>query len=410
MLKKYLLKIPVKNLISEVRSNIIFFKDICCVYLIVYKRLDRCDSPLQKWQDKINSGFDKLVALASEVDKRRKSSENSPHHLGSSPSGGDRKPMMETFSPPISECSTNNSSSQGTLKTLKRSPSDECSQILRGGQGPIEPPLYSPHSPSLSSPLSLPNGRPPTPQSPSIPAMHTPPMSSPPPTPSPDHCRGISPHTGNHFTTDKVIDSPPYLHQELESTHLLLPPRLPSPSEQPLYDHHHFKKKFYHQKERYSPQKYDDHNHHNNNSHHHNQRYPNHNSNSHHNSSYGYHNNNNHHSSSHSHHGKFRPKGKDWHWRNSGGEGRRSPNHHHSYSNNSNNNNNNNSNHHSSHYQSSHHHNNHHRQVYPPSGPLRYQNHHHQLLTTAPNPSRQPSLGSHTSGYFSHNCNRQYNY
>ena len=33
--------------------------------------------------DEINMGFDRLVAMASEVDKRRKSAENSPQQSGS---------------------------------------------------------------------------------------------------------------------------------------------------------------------------------------------------------------------------------------------------------------------------------------------------------------------------------------
>jgi hypothetical protein len=34
----------------------------------------------KRWQDEISIGFDRLVAMASEVDKRRKSTENSPAH------------------------------------------------------------------------------------------------------------------------------------------------------------------------------------------------------------------------------------------------------------------------------------------------------------------------------------------
>lgn len=37
----------------------------------------------RRWQDEISMGFDRLVAMASEVDKRRKSAENSPQQSGS---------------------------------------------------------------------------------------------------------------------------------------------------------------------------------------------------------------------------------------------------------------------------------------------------------------------------------------
>ena len=37
----------------------------------------------RRYMDEINMGFDRLVAMASEVDKRRKSAENSPQQVGS---------------------------------------------------------------------------------------------------------------------------------------------------------------------------------------------------------------------------------------------------------------------------------------------------------------------------------------
>jgi len=41
----------------------------------------------RRWQDEISMGFDRLVAMASEVDKRRKSAENSPQQSGSPKKG-----------------------------------------------------------------------------------------------------------------------------------------------------------------------------------------------------------------------------------------------------------------------------------------------------------------------------------
>ena len=38
-----------------------------------------------RMQDEISMGFDRLIAMASEVDKRRKSAENSPVQDGTSP-------------------------------------------------------------------------------------------------------------------------------------------------------------------------------------------------------------------------------------------------------------------------------------------------------------------------------------
>lgn len=280
---------------------------------------ERSDSPLQKWQDKINSGFDKLVAFASEIDKRRKSTEGT-------------SPRQEGFASP--RCGERRSQTLGeTPLSLERRDEDG----IRGSDP--SGPLYSPHSPSRLSPSPLPLGRPPTPQSPR-PPVRTPPISSPPPTPSPDGCGGESP--GSYLP--RGADTPPYLPPELETTRLVS--SVTSPSQHGIY-HHHFKKKFYH-KERMSPIEVDHMHNHN-----------------------------------HTHHGKFRPKGKDWQWRNQSS-------HHHRkspplsnqlpYNNTSN----------------THHHHNHHRHgsAYQPSAP---RHHHNQLVTAAP-PQRsqgQPSQGSY---------------
>jgi len=54
------------------------------------KRRDPDDT--RRWQDEISMGFDRLVAMASEVDKRRKSSENSPAHNSPRKGDGSRPP------------------------------------------------------------------------------------------------------------------------------------------------------------------------------------------------------------------------------------------------------------------------------------------------------------------------------
>merc|ERR1711997_452841 len=58
---------------------------------IIMEILDRNNEDCgRKWQDEINSGFDRLVAYATEVDKRRKStdsSNNSPARPNSGLSG-----------------------------------------------------------------------------------------------------------------------------------------------------------------------------------------------------------------------------------------------------------------------------------------------------------------------------------
>ena len=193
------------------------------------------------------------MALASEVDKRRKSSESSP-----------ARSQEVTFSP------------------KKFDPSPERRRSPKRDDPP--PPLYSPNSPCSSlSPALLSNGRPPTPQSPPAPPLiRTPPISSPPPTPSPDHIR--SPMT-NHC--GEKINSPP----SIVSRDLTV---------DSSYDQHHFKKKFYHKDKFGGPPGgvvgYDD-----------NVRYS---------SNYQ-------HQSSHP---KFRPKGKDWHWKGNAHQ-RRSPSH-----------------------------------------------------------------------------------
>ncbi|XP_069960923.1 histone-lysine N-methyltransferase, H3 lysine-79 specific isoform X8 [Cherax quadricarinatus] len=309
--------------------------------------LERSDSPLQKWQDKINSGFDKLVAFASEVDKRRKSTEGtSPRQEGfASPRCSERRP------PTIAEPPH---SLERDVSSFRSRQEEE--DIVRNSDTTVPPP-YSPHSPPRLSPSPIPDGRPPTPQSPR-PPVRTPPISSPPPTPSPDRCGGESPG----FYPPQGGETPPYLPPELETTRLISP--VTSPTEHGIY-HHHFKKKFYH-KEQISSIDADHHHHH----HHHNS----------------------------THHGKFRPKGKNWQWRN------RSSHHLSSYH------------HHSrrsppplpSHqlpYNSStthHHHHHHHRHTatYPPSVPRHHHNH-HQLVTAAPPPQRSQGPQSQAS-YFHH--------
>ncbi|XP_068230537.1 histone-lysine N-methyltransferase, H3 lysine-79 specific isoform X6 [Palaemon carinicauda] len=285
---------------------------------------ERSDSPLQKWQDKVNSGFDKLVAFASEIEKRRKSTDaTSPRQEGfASPRCGERRsqPLSET---PISL----------ERETNFRSVPDE--EGMRGSD-PTAPP-YSPHSPSRLSPCPLPLGRPPTPQSPR-PPVRTPPISSPPPTPSPDGCDGSSPGS----FPPRGGETPPYLPPELETTRLVS--SVPS-SQHGIY-HHHFKKKFYH-KERMSPIDVDHMNNHN-----------------------------------HTHHGKFRPKGKDWQWRNqSSHHHRKSPPSSHQLA---------------PYNSSAHHHHNHHRHgsAYQSSVPRQ---HHNQMVSTVP-PQRsqgQPPQGSY---------------
>ncbi|XP_042232562.1 histone-lysine N-methyltransferase, H3 lysine-79 specific-like isoform X2 [Homarus americanus] len=309
--------------------------------------LERSDSPLQKWQDKINSGFDKLVAFASEVDKRRKSTEGtSPRQEGfASPRGSERRP------PPIAEPPHTLEREASTFRSRQ-----EEEEVVRSNDA-AGPPPYSPHSPPRLSPSPIPDGRPPTPQSPR-PPVRTPPISSPPPTPSPDRCGGESPG----FYPPRGGETPPYLPPELETTRLVSP--ITSPTEHGIY-HHHFKKKFYH-KEQISPLDTDHHHHH-------------------------HHNN--------THHGKFRPKGKNWQWRNRSSHHQSSYHHHsrrspppppsHQLPYNSG----------TSHH---HHHHHHHRHTatYPPSVPRHHHNH-HQLVTAAPPPQR--SQGPQAQGpYFHH--------
>ncbi|KAK4314714.1 hypothetical protein Pmani_014016 [Petrolisthes manimaculis] len=241
---------------------------------------ERSDSPLQKWQDKINSGFDKLVAFASEVDKRRKSTEGtSPRHdvLGS-PRRTDRRPTLPLTDP-----------THG-LEAFRSRDMDE--EGCRRGEGISGPPPYSPHSPPRLSPSPIPHGRPPTPQSPR-PPVRTPPITSPPPTPSPDHCLESPPPS---LFPARDADTPPYPPPELETTRIVSPAT--SPSDHGVY-HHHFKKKFYHKEPQHqssgldssqppppqpppsqSQQQQQPHHHHSSSSHHHGS----------------------------SHHGKFRPK------------------------------------------------------------------------------------------------------
>ncbi|XP_047483085.1 histone-lysine N-methyltransferase, H3 lysine-79 specific-like isoform X7 [Penaeus chinensis] len=304
---------------------------------------ERSDSPLQKWQDKINSGFDKLVAFASEVDKRRKSTEGtSPRQEGfASPRCTERRPTLTAEPPHPLERDTAN---------FRARQEDE--EVIRSSD-PAGPRPYSPHSPPRLSPSPIPHGRPPTPQSPR-PPMRTPPISSPPPTPSPDRCGGESPS----LFPPRGGETPPYLPPDLETTRLVSP--VTSPSEHGIY-HHHFKKKFYH-KERISPLETDHHHHH-----HHN----------------------------HTHHGKFRPKGKDWQWRNRSSHHQSSHHHHSRRSPPAP------SSHQLPYVNTSHNHHNHHRHssAYPPSVPRHHHNHHQLVAAAAPS---QRSQGPPPQGQYYH--------
>ena len=248
----------------------------------------RPDSPqLQSWQQQINSGFDKLVAFAAEVDKRRKSTETSSPRQDSSHLMP-RSSSSTNYTPPFGGGYSMNGpgSTAGTNGGIPSPVTNHHHSVDRrmGNVGGLPGRLmesnriaghYSPHSPhSLLPPLTSPQGRPPTPQSPHIP-LRTPPITSPPPTPSPDlRCEGVN-------------------------------SRLPSPPPPAFYDHH-FKKKYLH-KERASPSEMDHHQHHHPGinrtkadrispqqqmdiHHHHQQQQL---------------------------QAKFRPKGKDWQWRNS---------------------------------------------------------------------------------------------
>ncbi|XP_042876080.1 histone-lysine N-methyltransferase, H3 lysine-79 specific-like isoform X9 [Penaeus japonicus] len=304
---------------------------------------ERSDSPLQKWQDKINSGFDKLVAFASEVDKRRKSTEGtSPRQEGfASPRCTERRPPLTAEPPhPLERDAANFRARQ------------EDEEVIRSSD-PAGPRPYSPHSPPRLSPSPIPHGRPPTPQSPR-PPMRTPPISSPPPTPSPDRCGGESPS----LFPPRGGETPPYLPPDLETTRLVSP--VTSPTEHGIY-HHHFKKKFYH-KERISPLETDHHHHH-----HHN----------------------------HTHHGKFRPKGKDWQWRNRSSHHQSSHHHHSRRSPPAP------SSHQLPYVNTSHNHHNHHRHssAYPPSVSRHHHNHHQLVAAAAPS---QRSQGPPPQGQYYH--------
>ncbi|CAL4067690.1 unnamed protein product, partial [Meganyctiphanes norvegica] len=198
--------------------------------------VERSDSPLQKWQDKIDSGFDKIVAFASEVDKRRKSTETaSPRQEGfASPLIGDRRMLN----------GPSGDGNKASMKFPRIKQENEFPSGLRDSSGPSP---YSPHSPSTLSPSPITQDRPPTPQSPR-PPLRTPPITSPPPTPSPDRSGISSPG----IFPPRVGESPPYHpHLEVETT------RLNSSTERNISStdrsnmsldsggvYHHFKKKF----------------------------------------------------------------------------------------------------------------------------------------------------------------------
>ncbi|XP_018022161.1 histone-lysine N-methyltransferase, H3 lysine-79 specific isoform X2 [Hyalella azteca] len=279
----------------------------------------RPESPqLENWQAQINSGFDKLVAYAAEVDKRRKSSEtslmSSPHpdvcHDGAYPGFTN---VGKSTSHPLSQgggIAAQSYSRSDRDRRMNHTASGLGARLMDGAR-PVGVP-YSPHSPhSMLNPVASPHGGPPSPQSPHMP-LQTPPISSPPPTPSPDLRH---PSEGGSIGSSH-LPSPPHSHQAMQHSN--------------NFYEHHFKKKFYH-KERMSPIDQSLPNNHDSRPNKHNhmtapgsghaipktERLSPHDMDpsmmNHGMSQQQYHMQ----SVPHQQSGKFRPKGKDWHWRNS---------------------------------------------------------------------------------------------
>ena len=179
---------------------IVYFYNYKCLYKLLKKKITLkliintffLFVGVDKWQDKISCGFDRLVAFAStELEKRRRSTEGSVS-CNTSPDSG------------IGPCENVNRENRRVINGppqlyhTKLSPCRDSPPIL-------EPPFATPTTPSLS------------------------PSTSPPPT--------LLPLDGPYSPV--TINSPPALQ-----------PKYQRPTSS---DHHHFKKKFYHHKGKFKP-------------------------------------------------------------------------------------------------------------------------------------------------------------
>ncbi|XP_046998857.1 histone-lysine N-methyltransferase, H3 lysine-79 specific isoform X1 [Schistocerca americana] len=239
---------------------------------------------VDKWQDKISSGFDRLMSFAStELDKRRRSTE------GSSPRAGDVAASCNTSPdsgighgdpPQLPSTLPNTSTKKRSLEVGGSSPGPKMPRLFKTPTSKPSPDRAGRDSPPvLEPPLVEDTAGPPRTPSPSS-ADEPPPVSTGP---------SFSPAPLDGPYSPVSVTSVPLTNGESCSPPPALPPSVPIRYHRSEHgDHksradHHFKKKFFH-RENWTSSNHWQHN------------AP----------PAGHH--------SHHHKGKFRPKGKDWEW------------------------------------------------------------------------------------------------
>lgn len=239
---------------------------------------------VDKWQDKISSGFDRLMSFAStELDKRRRSTE------GSSPRAGDVAASCNTSPdsgighgdpPQLPSSLPSTSTKKRSLEIGGSSPGPKMPRLFKTPTSKSSPDRAGRDSPPvLEAPLVEDTAGPPRTPSPSS-ADEPPPVSTGPP---------FSPAPLDGPYSPVSVTSAPLTNGESCSPPPSLPPSVPIRCHRSEHgDHksrvdHHFKKKFFH-RENWTSSNHWQHN-----------PLP-----------AGHH--------SHHHKGKFRPKGKDWEW------------------------------------------------------------------------------------------------
>lgn len=227
---------------------------------------------VDKWQDKISSGFDRLMSFAStELDKRRRSTEggDSAASCNTSPDSGighgDPPPPPPALSAPAAKkrgYEAGGSSPGPKMPRLFKTPTTKPSPERIGRDSP----------PVLEAPLAEETSGPPRTPSPSS-SADEPPLLPPGPPFSPAPLDGPYSPAPTSVANGESRSPPPSLPPKAQKH---------DGNDQKSRGDHHFKKKFFHRE--------------------------NWNSNSHwqHGSQNGHH--------GHHHKGKFRPKGKDWEW------------------------------------------------------------------------------------------------
>ena len=92
--------------------------------LLIIVCISRVGEQKREWQDAISSGFDRLVAYATEVDRRRKSTDSNSPKRARSGSISPQQPQQQSCSE-VDRASTLSMKFKGSLQRSSKSPAGE---------------------------------------------------------------------------------------------------------------------------------------------------------------------------------------------------------------------------------------------------------------------------------------------